>query len=534
MSGSPDLPAEGDDPRDFAVCKSGVEDPLYSFEVGLFPLDQFSGETSSVAVVSEFEGKLVCAFPAIVWHRTVANRRLPTRALSKPGDSLDRSNPSSTGKELRLWFGVLDPRLEKYLDFSGSDQPDIPFQEEGDANLLPFAGALVEVAAEHFSFLTTESGGGGDGEEDGAEAKNAAQRLDALESTLASIQASLALLTHQQGSQVAAKPEVPAKQKASAAPGKGAKLDRSAAKPKAQGQVGALDDGVVQAALAAGVPMSHLEEMARIMTGKPNRLEDVPRQARKPDPLSDSDGGPEAEVVEPEDIEADPEEASGGSGVAKAIKQLTQIRSVLVEGKQRAAPSIEQQLPRRMQLRSKLCKEPSRTTSSICTKPWSQPGEPFGAGTTVRGWLASRSRVQNYTNHVRWVWQVGGIWDALIQGKHAEARARCGLLVAAANQASIDGGNWLTPGLRPSHAPFARPELNGNVSAGAKAGPPPDENHSQPEIRVPGSRASTFSGQGLLQAFLRHLLKSRSRLGSFESSTCKPAHRCVPDAPSVL
>lgn len=51
----------------------------------------------------------------------------------------------------------------------------------------------------------------------------------------------------------------------------------------------------------------------------------------------------------------------------------------------------------------------------------------------------SRSRIQNYQNHVRWCWALGGIWDALISQRPEEARARCGLLMAAADQTSIDG-----------------------------------------------------------------------------------------------
>ena len=56
-----------------------------------------------------------------------------------------------------------------------------------------------------------------------------------------------------------------------------------------------------------------------------------------------------------------------------------------------------------------------------------QPGEPMPSETTIQGWLAARSRVQLYHNHVRWAWQTAGIWDAFIAGKHDEARAECGL-----------------------------------------------------------------------------------------------------------
>lgn len=71
-----------------------------------------------------------------------------------------------------------------------------------------------------------------------------------------------------------------------------------------------------------------------------------------------------------------------------------------------------------------------------------RPGMPLGGG-TVRGWLESRSRIQNYVGHIRWTWAAGGIWQSLIEGKVAEARARAALLVAASDQAAVDNGSWL-------------------------------------------------------------------------------------------
>ena len=40
------------------------------------------------------------------------------------------------------------------------------------------------------------------------------------------------------------------------------------------------------------------------------------------------------------------------------------------------------------------------------------------------------------------------------------------------------------------------------------------------QIRVPGARASTYVGRSVLNSFLRHLMSSRSRLGSFARSFC--------------
>ena len=95
--------------------------------------------------------------------------------------------------------------------------------------------------------------------------------------------------------------------------------------------------------------------------------------------------------------------------------------------------------------------------------------EPMFAGATIQGWLTSRSRVQLYHNHVRWCWQVAGIWKG---GRVEEARARCGLLIAAADQASIDRGNWVV----------------GNVSL-LEAPPPYHQAFSQHHSRASGSSA---------------------------------------------
>ena len=54
---------------------------------------------------------------------------------------------------------------------------------------------------------------------------------------------------------------------------------------------------------------------------------------------------------------------------------------------------------------------------------------------------------------MRWVWQVAGVWDALIAGRNDEARARCALMVGAADQASIDQGSWLISSVSLLEAP---------------------------------------------------------------------------------
>ena len=85
-----------------------------------------------------------------------------------------------------------------------------------------------------------------------------------------------------------------------------------------------------------------------------------------------------------------------------------------------------------------------------------QPGVPSSGTCTARAWLCSRSRMQNYHNHVRWSWQTAGILDNLISGQYDRARARAGLLLAAADQASIDNGSWVvsTVGLLEQIPPY--------------------------------------------------------------------------------
>ena len=168
--------------------------------------------------------------------------------------------------------------------------------------------------------------------------------------------------------------------------------------------------------------------------------------------------------------------SSGGGGtadqhVAQALKQLTKIAQKLTEPKEKknwldsvldggsgaassssdtSGPSARRNAAAVRALQKSLTERPTQVYQAIeanlqsdyLARPIS-PGEPFGGGTTTRGWLVNRSRLQQYVNHVRWSWQVCGIWDALVANKPEEARARCAVLIAASDQSAIDGGNWL-------------------------------------------------------------------------------------------
>ena len=96
-----------------------------------------------------------------------------------------------------------------------------------------------------------------------------------------------------------------------------------------------------------------------------------------------------------------------------------------------------------------------RTRSTSIYHSGSRPssGLPDDSGRTCPEWRcawAARVKTQCITNHqphVRWSWAVGAIWECLIQNNMKEARARCALLIAAADQTAIDSGSWLLSGV---------------------------------------------------------------------------------------
>lgn len=62
---------------------------------------------------------------------------------------------------------------------------------------------------------------------------------------------------------------------------------------------------------------------------------------------------------------------------------------------------------------------------------------------TARGWCEHRSKIQPYIRTCRWIWGISGILDDLRTGQNDRARARCCLLLAAAEQESLDHGSFL-------------------------------------------------------------------------------------------
>ena len=446
---------EVDDPRSNLVYAEGLLDPDYT--VGSIPLgDQAS--TSAIILISEIDRQLLVAVPLAVWHKKPVRRLFAARGLSKvlqcsvvSSQGADR-DVASSDRQVKVWIGLLLTDLEPTIEFVSDQDPDHPFLCDDGEPGLPFAQGLVDVAAERFTFQSALS----HQEEDVARPE--AGRLKLLEEQMMQLQSSIQLLTKKLDPPPNLKPTAKATPKG-VVPGEGGAA--------ATGLLAGLDPQVVDAARQARVPEAHLIEMAQIVAKGPTRMEDVPRRnVRGGGALSESE-------LEEEEVDAALEGgANPGSdgGVAKAIVKLTKVCSHLAANRKSVSKDpIEQILEGGSSgsadvtglgnsrknaaalraLKKCLADRPSyiyETIESHLEEDFAaragRPGMPLGGG-TIRGWLESRSRIQSYVGHIRWSWAVGGIWQALIENKYQEARARAALLVAASDQSAVDGGSWL-------------------------------------------------------------------------------------------
>lgn len=446
---------EVDDPRSNLVFAEGLVESDY--QVGTIVLGD-STSTSAIICITEVDIQLLVALPVGVWHKKPVKRLFSPRGLSKvlqcsvvASQDGDRET-AAPDRHVKVWIGLLVADLEPQIEFVFDQDPDHPFVCDDGQHGLPFAAGLVEVASERFTFQSAVSQQG----EDGGSPEEG--RLKLLEDQMAQLQSAIQTISEKLGGH---KPTAPAP-KQTAKPG--FRTDLGVAGEK---KIVGLDPQVVDAARRAGVPEEHLAEMAQIVAKGPTRMEDVPRRVvRGGGALSES----EADEEEVDAALVDGAGVSGDGGVAKAIVKLTKMCSHLAaDRKSKSKDPIEQILDSGASgsgdasglgssrknaaalraLKKCLAERPSYIYETIeahleedFAARSSRPGQPLGGG-TVRGWLESRSRIQNYVGHIRWSWAVGGIWQALIEGRHQEARARAALLVAASDQAAVDNGSWL-------------------------------------------------------------------------------------------
>lgn len=492
--GEEGLDGEALQARDFVL--TGLSPGELDYRIGSLEFDQFGGSNCSVIAIAVLDNKLLVAVPQEVWHRTVSQRLLGPRGLSKPALCSVAARPvgSLEGEDepfsCKLWVGFLLGTLEDSITFPDELEVTYGFGPADGPPLVPVKGALLEVANDRYVFQTAESGSAVDLESSGLDG-----RLKFLEDSIIQIQKSIAGLSSVPPGAEGSKPTAGGLSAGSGSsaprPTSKAKAVNAAAKPGlARGALAGMDPTVVQAAMAAGVPEKHLVEMAQVLKQRPSTLDDAPRARKKSvwSPLDESEEEEEAEAADGAGAEA-----GSSSEVGKALTKLTQICSTLVDQKQKkgdlehlldgsglASSSESQNVPSSRRnaaalraLQRALKENPRLVYQSIEANLLSDfhaqptaPGEPFGTA-TVRGWLTSRSRLQNFTSHVRWSWQVAGVWDSLIRGSHEEARARCAVLIAAADQAAIDSGNWIMANVRGSPTLPSILESHGSNSARA-------------------------------------------------------------------
>ena len=442
---------EGVDARSSLVFKENRTNN--SYKVGSLA-GSVAGETSATVCIAELGGRLIVAVPGTAWAKKVAKRKLEKSTLGKAlgvdvvGCSISDLESPLPEVVIKAWVGVLSMHDEARIDFT-AEPPTYNF---GDG-ILPYGEALVRVADEHFAFTTAESGGGGDG---------IFKRMSVVESGLADMREMLQTLVSQKVG-ASATTATGAKPKARATP---AKKRSETTAPQPAGDLGGLDRGTLAAARSAGIPEDSLKEMARLIGAKRNKVEEI----TIPEALEEDDGaGIDGDFLdEPGDLE-ETAELGGKDLIETAVVQLTRLVSTLAQDKQKKGQDLEALLDQApgsssasdstfsgarrshataLRALTKAFNESPRlifeAIEGQMEKDFSHTPAALSSGVcSARAWLCSRSRMGNFQNHVRWSWQVGGILDELAAGEPDRARARAALLLAAADQASIDGGSWI-------------------------------------------------------------------------------------------
>eukprot|EP00435_Cladocopium_sp_Y103_P064265 s216_g26.t1 len=449
------------------VQESGLSTTHYSVAHLTYVLGEDLHAVNLVPIAIHLE-KLLVAFPETVWDRRVAKRMLPERALSRAIlvevlTAYEDQPEDATEEVMKLWIGLLNPSLISAVRPGvGADVVADIYREDAvmGRTLIPFGPSLVEVSEEHFAFHSAEDEVPPEEEADPPPEEEAApedpmeRRMQEVEEGMKAIRDNLAELV---------KNTRPAPKQAEPGPRKSAL--RAAPKPAA---LPGLDPGVVQSAREAGIPEEQLRRVS-VLLAEGSKMKDVPGPRKvvpktaQPDPLDESEPEEVAEVSAAEE-----ETAAGGAPIEKAVVQLTKIVGSLAKEKEKKARDLEALLDgvelegesstsstgkgkAAVYKRLKAClqNDPAfiyETIESLLERDFNVMRSAPGASaqsTSARAWLEHRSRVGKYAATVRYTWILCGIWDCLRSGAVKEARARAALGVIAADQTSIDAGNWL-------------------------------------------------------------------------------------------
>ena len=272
-------------PRDAVAAGEDFVDlfcPLLCLRCGE---DEEGNQVSVQAVaVGEVQGKLLIAVPAAAWHRKVAKRSVPRGFMTKVFAAetavctvQDRGSEVE-GQVVRIWLGYCEPSAESALEISDGWLPS-------GESLLPFVEALAEIWQAQVAAGSTSAQ---TANEAPAVPQDWAERFATMERSLAQLSASLRGGSH---APPVAEPVAPAPQPVAATKAPRKAAPKVQAGPATQDFPG-LDQGVVAAAIAAGVERQALSEMSRLVSSGPlTRLRSKHRARRVRGGAPTSGGG---------------------------------------------------------------------------------------------------------------------------------------------------------------------------------------------------------------------------------------------------
>ena len=436
----------------------------FDFPFGKLVSEVGAGSPSvRICFVGELENRILACVPASAWNRKTNKRCIAPGLFTKPMSvqilacgQLDRENQS--GEEtMKVWLGFLDAAAAQLVEESTLDED---LDHEFEDGFLPYAQALVEVAQEHYSFFSASEHPHVGEDESGA--RNLASRVVTLETSIAEVLSKLDQIVAPKQVPVVGRPKPrpvtkQSKQAVEAEPG----ID---GEPLTADMFPDLDQGVVQAALQAGIDTTALEDMQRLMTQNvkgANRLKQQNPTVLK-DPLSEN----EDEAVQAGESGA----LDSGDPVQSAIGQLAQIVTMLAEDKKKkkAASKLDLALEStsasssdgsnlgtgkraaaaRRILRATLMDAPQEIYGVIEKLIYEDLNSvTVGPGLSVpafsaRAWMEHRSRINNYCAVAHCGWAMAGALDAVKSGNVALCRARLCLGLLQVDQSCIDKGSW--------------------------------------------------------------------------------------------
>ena len=330
----------GEEQPQFAVSFSGEIEYNYSF----YFLDCPGEVVCPVILVTQIDSKLLVCVPQSAWHRTPDRRKLPQKALAVPtlvevSTCLFPQREEELVETVKVWFGFLAPSLEAELRLHGSTSipdVDVAFCNDVFTDKVPFAGSLRKVAADHFAFLSAESGGDhlGVHAPDGSGAAQMASRMEQLEISMATLSSNVDMIVNKM-MESGSLPQTAQEARPSALRKKFKKpTPKSGSSPPPRVRFSGLDPSVVAAATAAGVSEKALEQMQMLVsTSAPaasKLTEAAAKKMQRPvHGLSESEEEEEATMAVQEDVGS----PNNMAPIEKAFTQLADILSNLTQDK---------------------------------------------------------------------------------------------------------------------------------------------------------------------------------------------------------